>query len=63
MTMIRINEGKAIEKYLTHMLNKYSSDKEDLFDNYLYFTYLLIKSYEKFAQKEEKEKDVNVNDI
>ena len=55
MTMIRINEGKAIEKYLTHMLNKYSSDKEDLFDNYLYFTYLLIKSYEKLAQKEEKE--------
>ena len=37
------------------MLNKYSSDKEDLFDNYLYFTYLLIKSYENVAQKEEKE--------
>ena len=55
MIMIRINEGKAIEKYLTHMLNKYSSDKEDLFDNYLYFTYLLIKSYEKLSQKEEKE--------
>ena len=55
MTMIRINEGKAIEKYLTHMLNKYSSDEEDLFDNYLYFTYLLIKSYEKLAQKDEKE--------
>ena len=55
MTMIRINEGKAIEKYLTHMLNKYSSDKEDLFYNYLYFNYLLIKSYEKLAQKEEKE--------
>ena len=53
--MIRINEGKAIEKYLTHMLNKYSTDDEDLFDNYLYFTYLLIKSYEKLAQKEEKE--------
>ena len=53
--MIRINEGKAIEKYLTHMLNKYSSDKEDLFDNYLYFTYLLIKSYEKLTQKEKKE--------
>ena len=61
--MIRINEGKAIEKYLTHMLYKYSSDKEDLFDNYLYFTYLLIKAYEKLAQKEEKEKYVNVNDI
>ena len=55
MIMIRINEGKAIEKYLTHMLNKYSSDNEDLFDNYLYFTYLLIKSYEKLAQKEENE--------
>ena len=53
--MIRINEGKAIEKYLTHMLNKYSSDENDLFDNYLYFTYLLIKSYEKLAQKDEKE--------
>ena len=53
--MIRINEGKAIEKYLTHMLNKYSSDQEDLFDNYLYFTYLLIKSYEKLTQKEKKE--------
>ena len=55
MTMIRINEGKAVEKYLTHMLNKYSSDEEDLFDNYLYFTYLLIKSYEKLAQKDKKE--------
>ena len=55
MTLIRINEGKAIEKYLTHMLNKYSTDKEDLFDNYLYFTYLLIKSYEKLAQNDEKE--------
>ena len=55
MTMIRINEGKAIEKYLSHMLNKYSSDKEDLFDNYLYFTYLLIKSYEKLSQKDENE--------
>ena len=53
--MIRINEGKAIEKYLTHMLNKYSADSEDLFDNYLYFTYLLIKSYEKLTQKEENE--------
>lgn len=55
MTMIRINEGKAVEKYLIHMLNKYSSDSDDLFDNYLYFTYLLIKSYEKLAQKEENE--------
>ena len=53
--MIRINEGKAIEKYLTHMLNKYSSDKEELFDNYLYFTYLLIKSYEKLTQKDEND--------
>ena len=53
--MIRINEGKAIEKYLTHMLNKYSSDEEDLFDNYLYFTFILMKSYEKLAQKEKKE--------
>ena len=53
--MVRINEGKAIEKYLTHMLNKYSSDKDDLFDNYLYFTYLLIKSYEKLSQKDKKE--------
>ena len=53
--MIRINEGKAIEKYLTHMLNKYSSNQEDLFDNYLYFTYLLIKSYEKLAHSDKKE--------
>ena len=53
--MIRINEGKAIEKYLTHMLNKYSTDKEDLFDNYLYFTYLLINSYENTAQNIDKE--------
>ena len=53
--MVRINEGKAIEKYLTHMLNKYSSDKDDLVDNYLYFTYLLIKSYEKLSQNEENE--------
>lgn len=53
--MIRINEGKAIEKYLTHMLHKYSSDEEDLFDNYLYLTHLLNKSYEKLAQKEKKE--------
>ena len=53
--MIRINEGKAIEKYLTHMLNKYSSDDDDLFDNYLYFAYLLIKSYKKLAQNKENE--------
>lgn len=53
--MIRINEGKAIEKYLSHMLNKYSSDNDDLFDNYLYFTYLLIKSYEKLSQKDKNE--------
>ena len=53
--MIRINEGKAIEKYLTHMLNKYSVDDDELFDNYLYFTYLLIKSYEKLAQSDKKE--------
>ena len=53
--MMRISEGKAIEKYLTHMLNKYSSDDEDLFDNYLYITHLLNKSYEKLAQPEEKE--------
>ena len=55
MTLIRINEGKAVEKYLTHMLNKYSSDEEDLFDNYLYFTYLLIKSYEKLSKSDKKE--------
>ena len=55
MTMIRINEGKAVEKYLKHMLNKYSYDDDDLLDNYLYFTYLLIKSYEKLAQKDKKE--------
>lgn len=54
-TMIRINEGKAIEKYLTHMLNKYSTNKEDLFDNYLYFNHLLNKSYEKLAQNDDKE--------
>ena len=53
--MIRINEGKAVEKDLTHMLNKYSSNNEELFDNYLYFTYLLIKSYEKLAQNNENE--------
>lgn len=55
MIMIRINEGKAVEKYLTHMLNKYSSNNEELFDNYLYFTHLLIKSYEKLAQNDDKE--------
>ena len=55
MIMIRINEGKAVEKYLTHMLDKYSTDEDDLFDNYLYFTYLLIKSYEKLSQNEENE--------
>lgn len=53
--MITINESKPIEKYLTYMMNKYSSDKEDLFDNYLYFNHLLNKSYEKLAQNEEKE--------
>lgn len=53
--MIRINEGKAIEKYLTHMLHKYSSDDEELFDNYLYFNHLLNISYEKLSQKEKKE--------
>ena len=53
--MIRINEGKAVEKYLIHMLNKYSSDDEELFDNYLYFTYLLIKSYEKLSKNKESE--------
>ena len=53
--MVRISEGKAIEKYLTYMLNKYSSDGEDLFDNYLYFTHLLNKSYEKLSQKDENE--------
>lgn len=53
--MIRINEGKAIEKYLTHMLIKYSTDDEDLLNNYLYFNHLLNKSYEKLAQKERKE--------
>lgn len=55
MTMIRINEGKAIEKYLTHMLHKYSTDEEELSDNYLYITHLLNKPYEKLAQKEGKE--------
>lgn len=52
---MRINEGKAIEKYLTHMLHKYSSDEEDLTNNYLYLTHLLNKSYEKLAQIKEKE--------
>ena len=55
MIMIRINEGKAVEKYLTHMLNKYSTDEDDLFDNYLYFTHLLIKSYEKLSKNKEIE--------
>ena len=40
--MIRINEGKAVEKYLIHMLNKYSSDDEDLLNNYLYFINLFV---------------------
>lgn len=55
MVMLMINEGKAIEKYLTHMLNKYSSDGEDLLNNYLYVTRLLIKSYEKLAQNDKNE--------
>ena len=55
MLMIRINEGKAIEKYLTHIINKYATDKEELFDNYLYFNHLLNKSYEKLAQSDKKE--------
>lgn len=55
MIMIQINEGKAVEKYLTHMLNKYSTDEDDLFDNYLYFTHLLIKSYEKLSKNKESE--------
>ena len=55
MIMIRINEGKGVEKYLTHMLDKYSTDEDDLFDNYLYFTYLLIKSYEKLSKNKESE--------
>ena len=49
--MIRINEGKSIEKYLTHMLVKYSSDDEDLYNNFLYFQHLLLKSLEKASQK------------
>ena len=53
--MIRINEGKAIEKYLTHILHKYSSDEAELYNNYLYFTHLLNKSYEKLSQKDENE--------
>lgn len=53
--MIRINEGKAIEKYLTHMLHKYSSDEEELSNNYLYITHLLNKSYEKLAKEKENE--------
>lgn len=49
--MIRINEGKAIEKYLSHMLVKYSSNDEDLYNNFLYFQHLLLKSLEKASQK------------
>ena len=49
--MIRINEGKAIEKYLTHMLHKYSKDEEEVYDNFLYFQHLLLKSLEKVTQK------------
>ena len=49
--MIRINEGKAIEKYLLHMLVKYSSDDEDLYNNFLYFQHLSLKSLEKASQK------------
>ena len=49
--MIRINEGKAIEKYLSHMLVKYSYDDEDLYNNFLYFQHLLLKSLEKASQK------------
>ena len=49
--MIRINEGKAIEKYLSHMLVKYSTDDEDLYNNFLYFQHLLLKSLEKASQK------------
>lgn len=52
--MMSINEGKAIEKYLTRILNKYSSDEEDLLNNYLYVAHLLNKSYEKLTQSEEK---------
>lgn len=55
IAMIRINEGKAVEKYLIHMLNKYSPDDEDLLNNYLYFIHLLNKSYEKLSQKDENE--------
>ena len=49
--MIRINEGKAIDKYLTHMLFKYSKDEEELYDNFLYFQHLLLNSLEKATQK------------
>ena len=49
--MIRINEGKAIEKYLTHMLTKYSKDEDEVYDNYLYFHHLLLNSLEKASQK------------
>ena len=49
--MIRINEGKAIEKYLTHMLLKYSKDDAEIYDNFLYFHHLLLNSLEKATQK------------
>ena len=49
--MIRINEGKAVEKYLTHMLVKYSKDRGEAYDNYLYFQHLLLNSLEKATQK------------
>ena len=49
--MIRINEGKAVEKYLTYMLIKYSTDEEEVYDNFLYFQHLLLNSLEKVSQK------------
>ena len=49
--MIRINEGKAVEKYLTHMLLKYSKDTNEVYDNFLYFNHLLLNSLEKATQK------------
>ena len=49
--MIRINEGKAVEKYLTHMLIKYSKDDAEVYDNFLYFHHLLLNSLEKATQK------------
>ena len=33
------------------MLVKYSSDNEDLYNNFLYFQHLLLKSLEKASQK------------